>query len=314
MYAGFWLRVAAHLSDWTLLALLDVVVYEAVVSLSLQLTGWPPLPGQLLAAIIIANLLYYTGFTASPLQATPGKYLLGLRVTGPDLGHPGVLRALVRSVAGGLCWLTLGAGFALSAITPARRALHDLVAGTRVLRRARVEPTRRRGVDPARVAADRAMVSGLMLSILLIAGAGIWTLFTGEHIARLGRWTETVVQIVRAGNAPGTDALEAAGCRARLITVAQAMDLVEPFSLGPLFDPRLAGVPYLSCRRRSPEAPFDCASVARRWLAAVNNRPGVLMVAVYPRRGFSPLCRSYFDGAGRHLGGVGPRGVLVPAR
>jgi len=311
MFAGFWIRLAAHLIDWVVLALADVVLYETSVSVAWQLTGWPPPPGVVLAVILGANLAWHTGFTASPLQATPGKYLLGLRVVGADLQRCGLGRALLRSLAFGLSWATLGLGFVLCAFTRGKLALHDYVANTRVLRRARAEPGPRRGVDRGQRAADRAVAAGVMLAALVLAGLGIGLLFTGDHVNRLGRWAATVAAVIRAGDAPGTAALEAAGCRARVITVAQAMELVAPFTLGEIFDPRVGEVPYLSCRRRHAEAPFDCATVARRWLAALRQRPMVFIVAVYPRRGWAPLCRAYYDAAGRRLGSVGRRGALL---
>lgn len=62
---------------------------------------------------------------------SPGKVLLGMRVVGAD-GRPAsaprlLVRALGWLVSGALC---LGLGWALAAIIPSRRAVHDLLAGT----------------------------------------------------------------------------------------------------------------------------------------------------------------------------------------
>lgn len=87
-----------------------------------------------LAAFAALGLLYHAGFEASALRATPGKRALGLRVArgDADLG-PHWARALARQAAGALSWLSLNLGHALAALPPQRRALHDRVAGTRVL-------------------------------------------------------------------------------------------------------------------------------------------------------------------------------------
>lgn len=64
---------------------------------------------------------------------SPGKRLLGLRVTGRDGGPPGIGRSLLRHFAGALSWATLNLGHAAAAIPPHRLALHDRIAGTRVV-------------------------------------------------------------------------------------------------------------------------------------------------------------------------------------
>ena len=65
---------------------------------------------------------------------TLGKMLVGARVvsvSGEPIGYP---RALVRYLAWFVSALLLLLGFALAGVRPDRRALHDLVAGTRVVR------------------------------------------------------------------------------------------------------------------------------------------------------------------------------------
>lgn len=79
-----------------------------------------------------AASVYFVAFEASAWQATPGKRLLGLRVQAADGSRAGPLRVLARQLGGAASWLTLNIGHALVALRPDRRALHDLIAGTRV--------------------------------------------------------------------------------------------------------------------------------------------------------------------------------------
>lgn len=66
---------------------------------------------------------------------TLGKWLAGLRVVRKDGERLGYARSLVRHVIGyALTALTLGLGFLLAAFNSRGRALHDLVAGTVVVR------------------------------------------------------------------------------------------------------------------------------------------------------------------------------------
>jgi uncharacterized RDD family membrane protein YckC len=77
--------------------------------------------------------LYWIGFERSAWQATPGKRALGLRVTDLQGRRLDLGRAALRHVAGVLSWLTLNLGHALAAVPPRKRALHDYIAGTRVV-------------------------------------------------------------------------------------------------------------------------------------------------------------------------------------
>lgn len=70
--------------------------------------------------------------------ATPGKWLVGLRVIDHRGGSPiGVPRALLRLVAYTMSSLTLGVGHTLVVLRRDHRALHDILAGTRVVSRRR---------------------------------------------------------------------------------------------------------------------------------------------------------------------------------
>ncbi len=70
--------------------------------------------------------------------ATPGKWLFGLRIVDHKDRYPiGISRALMRLFSYGVSSITLGAGHLLAVIRGNRMALHDSLAGTRVVRRRR---------------------------------------------------------------------------------------------------------------------------------------------------------------------------------
>ncbi|GAB2500284.1 RDD family protein [Arenimonas alkanexedens] len=84
------------------------------------------------AVLFAVAALWFIGFESSRWQASPGKRLLGLRVTDATGLRCGPGRIALRFVAGVPSWLVLHVGHALAAWTPGKRALHDYLAGTRV--------------------------------------------------------------------------------------------------------------------------------------------------------------------------------------
>lgn len=90
------------------------------------------LPWLAIYAVIAA--LYHVGFEHSAWQGSPGKHALGLRVVDAVTdGRLTLRQAVVRHAGGALSWLTLNLGHALAALPPQRRALHDYMAGARVV-------------------------------------------------------------------------------------------------------------------------------------------------------------------------------------
>lgn len=101
--------------------------------------GMAILAGELLRlALVVSAVLFavaaawFIAFESSRWQASPGKRLLGLRVTDRDGARCGPGRIALRFVAGVPSWFALHLGHALAAWTPGKRALHDYLAGTRV--------------------------------------------------------------------------------------------------------------------------------------------------------------------------------------
>lgn len=142
--APFSLRCGALLIDYTL-----VVSAVALSTMLARLWGgntrwWGyglvTLGYAAAAAVAAADLVVLPVFTGR----TAGKWVTDLRIErtdGEPLSYP---RSILRHVVGyALTLATLGLGFLLAALTPQGRALHDLVAGTVVVRRRSVARSRR---------------------------------------------------------------------------------------------------------------------------------------------------------------------------
>ncbi|MCE7032406.1 RDD family protein [Lysobacter sp. GX 14042] len=134
---------------------------------------WPPL-----LAFAGLAVLWHGSFEASHWQASPGKRLLGLRVVAADGTRPGIGRAFARQLAGGLSWLVLNLGHAMALAGPEYRALHDRLAGTRMLADRPGLPRWARGwlavaiVAPA--AAGLAAAMGLVARLQYLLDQALW--------------------------------------------------------------------------------------------------------------------------------------------
>jgi uncharacterized RDD family membrane protein YckC len=83
----------------------------------------------------IAFLMYSAALEGSSYGATFGKHLLGLRVTDLDGRKLSLRRSTGRAVAKVVSTAVFPLGHVLATFTEGKSALHDLLAGTLVLRR-----------------------------------------------------------------------------------------------------------------------------------------------------------------------------------
>jgi uncharacterized RDD family membrane protein YckC len=128
--AGFWIRAVA--------LLLDVLLF-ALVQASFTRLGralWGPAPdGGAEGGAALFTLLFTIAYTTT-LHAvagqTIGKSLVGVRVVAADGAPVTVGPALLRHLAYALSLLPFALGFWMAGLRRDKRALHDLIAGTRV--------------------------------------------------------------------------------------------------------------------------------------------------------------------------------------
>lgn len=76
--------------------------------------------------------LYRAGLQASPMQATPGEFLLGLKITTKEGKRLSLKQATLRHFARFLCPLSLGAAYFLPLINQQQKSIEDIVTGTKV--------------------------------------------------------------------------------------------------------------------------------------------------------------------------------------
>jgi uncharacterized RDD family membrane protein YckC len=110
---------------WTVSVIVDLIRLGTPRALHLSPSTWRIIAAAVFWAYNVAGWWLF--------GRTIGKALLGLKVETVGGGPVPLWRAFVRMVGYLVSLLLLGLGFAIALVTPRRRALHDLLAGTRVV-------------------------------------------------------------------------------------------------------------------------------------------------------------------------------------
>jgi uncharacterized RDD family membrane protein YckC len=126
-------RAVAGLIDVAILLGIDFVIVSSTLQMSsLTLADWTLLPAvPMLAFLGLLKLSYFGAFTAACGQ-TIGKMAMRIRVIGDDATLDPA-RAARRTLMSAVSLLAVGTGFIPVLLDPDRRALHDRLAGTRVV-------------------------------------------------------------------------------------------------------------------------------------------------------------------------------------
>ena len=139
-YAGFWWRVLAYLIDGVIFSVvffpLGIMVGVALVSSGADESS-PILPGikiTLNGFELLVGWLYHAFLESSPWQGTIGKKIVGLRVTDLNGNRISFARATGRYFGAVLSAMICFVGFLMVAFTEKKQGLHDLLAGTLVLK------------------------------------------------------------------------------------------------------------------------------------------------------------------------------------
>jgi uncharacterized RDD family membrane protein YckC len=144
---GFWIRFVAYMIDGLVMsvpAAIFVGIFAAFVILTGESMdheeGLPILLVValvlLVAAMIVVNWLYEALMTSSPRGATLGKMAFGLRIVRFDGTRLSFGRATARHFAKYMVtpMVPLAIGYIMAAFTSRKRALHDILADTLVIK------------------------------------------------------------------------------------------------------------------------------------------------------------------------------------
>jgi uncharacterized RDD family membrane protein YckC len=133
-FAGFDQRWMASALDWFMVSL--VIIFFGVIALlftSDKSTQFI-IAASVLGIIPIVNLIYHVVMEASAKQGTYGKQILKIKVTDMLGERIGFGQSFGRNIAKVLSFITLFIGYLYSFFNSKQQCLHDVVAGTLVIK------------------------------------------------------------------------------------------------------------------------------------------------------------------------------------
>ncbi len=143
-YAGFWIRFVAKFIDGILMAAVQwAIMIPFGMMMASSVSGAPEqrLFGGVYALIAVQQIVgillpaAYTTFFIGRFGATLGKMACQLRVVMPEGEKVSYMRALGRNFAEFISAIILFIGYIMAAFDSEKRALHDRICSTRVVRK-----------------------------------------------------------------------------------------------------------------------------------------------------------------------------------
>lgn len=140
-FGGFWARFAAKMIDGIILLGIGILLSEAVAALFYE--GTIPVPpdwrgflrAQGILSLINAGIaIWFSVYFIRKHQATPGKRMLGLRVVRADGSPVGAGKIILRYFGEQLSGILFMSGYVMAAFDDEKRALHDYICDTRVVK------------------------------------------------------------------------------------------------------------------------------------------------------------------------------------
>ena len=152
-YAGFWMRLVAFIIDAIIIGILQSFVFVPILGvLGISIFNSTPdmsdpdqvagMVATIVAAMgtvwilaMIIQILYFTFMESSKYQATVGKLALGIIVTDVNGAKLDFTKALVRNLCRIISNITMLIGYIIAGFTEKKQALHDIIAGTLVVKK-----------------------------------------------------------------------------------------------------------------------------------------------------------------------------------
>ena len=150
-YGGFWIRFVALLIDGLLLSVAQALIIAPFMAAIGFAASNPELMtpedgmaafsammgamGIVQAVSLVMGWLYFALMQSSKHQATLGKMALGLKVVDSEGNRLSFAKASIRYIGKFVSGIILLIGYIIAAFNPRKQALHDMIAGTYVIKK-----------------------------------------------------------------------------------------------------------------------------------------------------------------------------------
>lgn len=154
-YAGFGLRLVAIIIDWIIISIVQTFIIVPILAAigfgmfssasSMNMEDPEVAVGMVGAIMAMAgtywilamciSLFYFTIMESSKAQGTVGKMALGIIVTDMNGAKLDFGKAFIRNLCRIISNMTLLIGYIIAGFTEKRQALHDIIAGTLVIKK-----------------------------------------------------------------------------------------------------------------------------------------------------------------------------------
>ena len=137
-YGGFWIRFAAKFIDGIILSVVNMIWGFLLGNMMLASMEDPVVAMRyslMSMALQTLTAAFYSCFFLGKFAATPGKMICGLEVITVDSDNVSYLRGFGRYFAELISGLILCIGYLMAAWDPEKRALHDRICNTRVIKK-----------------------------------------------------------------------------------------------------------------------------------------------------------------------------------
>jgi len=136
-YAGFWIRFGAILIDGIIMWIVNMIIaipFEFIGGASFKQPAVLVATGFFIFLLQMVIPAVYEIWFVGKYGATPGKMACKIKVVTADNGQVSYARATGRYFAKWISGITLGIGYLMAAFDDQKRALHDRICDTRVIK------------------------------------------------------------------------------------------------------------------------------------------------------------------------------------
>ncbi len=133
IFAGFWRRFGAAIIDGIILGIAETIIFRRSAFRTFAFAPWVFFKSYVWTMVF--GWLYYALMESSVKQATWGKMLIGIKVTDLEGNRISFGKATARHFSKIISGLILCIGYIMAGFTEKKQALHDIIAGTLVVKK-----------------------------------------------------------------------------------------------------------------------------------------------------------------------------------